>query len=122
MRWRTAVASLGAAVALAAPPWAAAAPWACEQIRAACRQAGFVEGRAAAGIGVELDCFAPVLSGGHQPPSARRPLPQVAPAFVAACRRARNAGPAAATSGAAVGPANGVQTRDSDGNRIANPP
>jgi hypothetical protein len=39
----------------------------CAEIRAACEQAGFVQGSARAGDGLFLDCIAPVMRGTPQP-------------------------------------------------------
>jgi hypothetical protein len=61
----------------------------CAEIVAACRQAGFVQGGAGAGNGLQLDCIAPIIQGTPQPRRASQPLPQIAPQLVAACK-ARN--------------------------------
>jgi hypothetical protein len=61
----------------------------CAEIVAACRQAGFVQGGAKAGNGLQLDCIAPIIQGTPQPRRASQPLPQIAPQLVAACK-ARN--------------------------------
>jgi hypothetical protein len=58
---------------------------ACDQIKAACEQAGFVYGGANAGNGVIVDCFRPIVQAKPQPANASRPLPQVDPQLVAGC-------------------------------------
>lgn len=67
-----------------------AAPDACEQIRAACRSAGFVQGGGPAGDGIELDCYLPILHGTQQPARATTPLPPVDEHWVDACRARRD--------------------------------
>nr|UXE45025.1 hypothetical protein Hi04_10k_c4039_00033 [uncultured bacterium] len=59
----------------------------CEQIMAACRQAGFVQGGAKTGAGLQIDCVRPVMQGGtFQRPKASKALPQVDPQIVDACK------------------------------------
>jgi lipoprotein-anchoring transpeptidase ErfK/SrfK len=72
----------------AAPMSAAAAQdqGACGQIRAACEGAGFVQGAAQAGIGLQIHCVMPIMQARAQPPSARKPLPKVNPQAVADCK------------------------------------
>lgn len=65
-----------------------AAPDACEQIRAACRSAGFVEGGGPAGNGIQIDCYLPILHGTPQRARATMPLPQVDGQWIEACRAA----------------------------------
>jgi lipoprotein-anchoring transpeptidase ErfK/SrfK len=57
----------------------------CEQIRAICQSAGFVQGAANLGIGLQVDCIIPIMRGTGQRPRARKPLPQVNPQLVAQC-------------------------------------
>jgi hypothetical protein len=57
----------------------------CDQIRTACKNAGFVQGGGARN-GLSLDCFEPIVQGTPQPRSASRPLPIVSPQVVSACR------------------------------------
>jgi lipoprotein-anchoring transpeptidase ErfK/SrfK len=57
----------------------------CEQIRAACQSAGFAQGAANLGIGLQVDCIIPIMQGTSQRPRARKPLPQVNPQVVAQC-------------------------------------
>jgi hypothetical protein len=62
----------------------------CQQIMAACQQAGFVQGGAKTGAGLQVDCVRPVMQGGtFQRPKASKPLPQVDQQIVADCK-ARN--------------------------------
>ena len=49
---------------------------ACEQIRTACQNAGFVLSGGARN-GLLLDCFQPIVRGTAQPKSASRPLPAI---------------------------------------------
>jgi arylsulfatase A-like enzyme len=61
----------------------------CRQIVAACQQAGFVQGGARTGEGIQVDCVRPIMLGTAQPRRATKPLPQIDPELVAACK-ARN--------------------------------
>jgi lipoprotein-anchoring transpeptidase ErfK/SrfK len=65
---------------------AQADPRACAQIRAACEQAGFVQGAARQGVGLYAHCVAPIMQSSPQPVAARLPLPRVDPRQVADCR------------------------------------
>jgi hypothetical protein len=77
----------------------------CMQIRAACEQAGFVQGGARGGTGLYVDCVRPIMLGLQQPPRASIPLPAIDPQLVAACQ-ARNPNFAGAMGpGGPVGPA-----------------
>src|SRR5271170_1385711 len=58
---------------------------ACDQIRTACKDAGFVLGGGARN-GLLLDCYQPILQGTAQPRLASRPLPSIDPQVVNACR------------------------------------
>jgi lipoprotein-anchoring transpeptidase ErfK/SrfK len=62
----------------------------CAQIRAACQDAGFIQGAVRDGLGLHVHCIAPIMQARPQPLTARRPLPKVDPQLVAACQ-ARNA-------------------------------
>src|SRR5215470_8752531 len=91
-------------VVLGLPSAAAAAPrqGPCAEISAACERAGFVQGGAKAGNGLQVDCIVPVMQGTFQRPKAGRPLPRVSAQLVAACKEEnprfgqRNAPPAPA--------------------------
>lgn len=61
----------------------------CQQIVAACREAGFVQGGAPTGDGIAVDCIRPIMQGTAQPRRASKPLPEIAPQIVVACK-ARN--------------------------------
>jgi hypothetical protein len=63
---------------------AAARP--CAKIRAACQQAGFVPNGANMGIGIILDCIRPIMAGTSQRKQAVKPLPQIDPQLVVACK------------------------------------
>jgi lipoprotein-anchoring transpeptidase ErfK/SrfK len=58
---------------------------ACAQIKAACQSAGFIQGAARFGIGLQVDCIIPIVQGTAQRPTARIPLPQVEPRLVGQC-------------------------------------
>jgi len=58
----------------------------CRQITAACQQAGFERGAARTGNGILVDCVRPIMQGGAQPRRATKPLPQIGPELVTACR------------------------------------
>jgi N-acetylglucosamine-6-sulfatase len=86
---------------------------ACQQIRRACEDAGFVKGAASTGNGLMLDCMAPIAQGRPQRRKASKPLPQVDAKVVAACRAdnpdfgkmkaARDAGGQSGSSAAGAG-------------------
>jgi hypothetical protein len=59
---------------------------ACAQIRAACTQAGFVLNGANTGTGIVVDCIRPIITGTPQRPRAAKPLPQIDPQVVIACK------------------------------------
>jgi hypothetical protein len=59
---------------------------ACRQIRAACQGAGFIEGAAREGIGLQIHCIIPIMQARAQPLTARKPLPRVNPQLVADCK------------------------------------
>jgi hypothetical protein len=58
----------------------------CAQITAACQGAGFTLGASREGIGLQVDCIAPIMQGTSQPRRARQPLPEVDPQLVADCK------------------------------------
>jgi lipoprotein-anchoring transpeptidase ErfK/SrfK len=58
---------------------------ACRQIRLACEGAGFTQGAAREGVGLQVHCIIPIMQTTAQPPSARRPLPRVDAQLVADC-------------------------------------
>jgi len=59
----------------------------CEQITAACRSAGFAQGEAKNGTGLQSDCVVPIMQGIAQPAAATRPLPHITPEVIAACKK-----------------------------------
>src|SRR5260370_10924 len=79
------IAALGEGVAAQAAPLQGP----CAHITAACQQAGFVLGGARGAHGLQVDCIAPIMQGTAPPRGASKPLPQVDPQLVAACK-ARN--------------------------------
>jgi lipoprotein-anchoring transpeptidase ErfK/SrfK len=58
----------------------------CRQIRLACESAGFTQGAARDGIGLQVHCIIPIMQASAQPPTARRPLPRISPQLVAECQ------------------------------------
>ena len=58
----------------------------CAQIRAACTQAGFVPKGANMGVGIVVDCIRPIAAGTPQRKRATKPLPQIDPQVVVACK------------------------------------
>jgi hypothetical protein len=58
----------------------------CAQIRAACTQAGFVPKGANMGVGVMADCIRPIIAGTPQRGRTTKPLPQIDPQVVVACK------------------------------------
>src|SRR5207248_10148631 len=58
----------------------------CAQIAAACKQAGFVPKGAKSGVGIVVDCIRPMMMGTPQGLPATKPLPQINPQVVAACK------------------------------------
>jgi hypothetical protein len=82
---------------------------ACEQIRTACKNAGFVQGGGARD-GLVLDCYDPIIQGTPQPRAAARPLPAVNPQWVSACRAGNDSAPVAAPANAKLAPAADGQT------------
>src|SRR3984893_5613032 len=85
---RVALLVFGMAVPMAAAAAQDQGP--CAQIRAACQGAGFIQGAAREGIGLQIHCIMPIMQARAQPLTARKPLPKVNPQLVADCR-ARNA-------------------------------
>jgi len=78
----TLIVGLGPAVSVQAAPRQRA----CAAIRAACEQAGFVQGGARTGDGLFVDCIAPIIRQTPQPPRASRPLPKIDLQLVADCK------------------------------------
>jgi hypothetical protein len=58
----------------------------CAQIRAVCTQAGFVPNGANMGVGIIVDCIRPIIAGTPQRRRATKPLPQIDPQVVIACK------------------------------------
>ncbi len=59
----------------------------CAQIAAACKQAGFVSNGAKTGVGIVVDCIRPIIAGTPQGAQGIKPLPQIDPQVVAACKQ-----------------------------------
>jgi hypothetical protein len=81
----------------------------CDQIRTACKNAGFVLGGGARD-GLLLDCFNPIVLGTPQPKSASRPLPAINPQLVNACRAGKDLATVVMPANAPLAPANDGQT------------
>jgi N-acetylglucosamine-6-sulfatase len=58
----------------------------CGEVTAACERAGFARQGAGSGAGLQVDCVNPIMQGTSQPKKASKPLPQVDPQVVAACK------------------------------------
>jgi hypothetical protein len=69
-----------------AAPTQPAPKGACAQIRAACAQAGFVPNGVSMGVGIVVDCIQPIIAGTPQRSRATKPLPQIDPQVVIACK------------------------------------
>jgi arylsulfatase A-like enzyme len=79
----------------------------CAQITAACQQAGFTRGAAAEGSGLLVDCVAPIVRGTGPRSKTSKPLPQIDPQVVAACKeRNPRIGQGRAASPDIIGPVN----------------
>jgi hypothetical protein len=83
---------------------------ACAQIRAACTQAGFVPNGANMGVGIVVDCIRAVIAGTPQRRRATKPLPQIDPQVVVACK---NQNPNFGMGGGAKAQPNGQPTNPS---------
>jgi hypothetical protein len=77
---------LGSAASLSAQN-AQPEPGPCEQIVAACKQAGFIEGDYKNGNGLYGDCVGPLMRDTAQPQKAKILLPKVSADLVAACKQ-----------------------------------
>jgi len=77
---------LGTACASGPIPILAYSSGSCEQIRAACKSAGFVQGSAKEGNGLWPDCINSIMQGKSPPRKTSKPLPRVDSQLVAACR------------------------------------
>ena len=75
---------------------------ACARVRSACLAAGFRQGAARSGRGVEVDCIDPILQHRRAPERAVLPLPRVNPQIVEACLNPAAARRAAAAQAAAA--------------------
>jgi hypothetical protein len=58
----------------------------CLKIKQACEQAGFTFGSAGQGLGLLVDCIRPIMDNAPQKASAGKPLPDIDPDIVKACR------------------------------------
>jgi hypothetical protein len=76
--------SFGGAGAASAAQRASGQP--CQEIIAACQKAGFVAGGVNKGSGLQLNCVQPIMQG-TTVTGSEKPLPQVDPQTVAACKQ-----------------------------------
>jgi hypothetical protein len=81
---------------------------ACDQIKAACKNAGFVLSGGDRN-GLLRDCFQPIVQGTAQP-SASRPLPKITPQLLGLCREASEPASVELPAGAPLVPAADGQT------------
>jgi hypothetical protein len=58
----------------------------CAQITVACKKAGFAALGTKKGVGIVLDCIRPIMQSTPQRKDATKPLPQIDPQLVAACK------------------------------------
>jgi lipoprotein-anchoring transpeptidase ErfK/SrfK len=109
-------------VALSGPSIAVAqGQGACAQVRAACQGAGFVQGAAHLGIGLQIDCIIPIIQGTGQRPKARLPLPQIDRRLVGQCMSDRPGFGRPNSSRAEIQPF-GITTSPSSAGLNTNPP
>jgi hypothetical protein len=126
-RDRTSAVIIGAiflATAAGSATRAAPAQGPCADIAAACRQAGFAPGAVSTGNGLQIDCVAPIMQGRPQRAKASKPLPQVDPQLVTACKT-RNPSfgqRAAPPAGAAQPPASSGEPPSDTGQPPPSPP
>jgi Domain of unknown function (DUF4185) len=80
------LARIGALLCAAHAITGSAAQGPCATIRQLCENAGFVQGRAQGGNGLQVDCIQPIMRASPQPAGASRPVPFVDPRLVVACR------------------------------------
>jgi hypothetical protein len=59
----------------------------CIRIKEACENAGFKQGAADQGIGLQVDCIRPIMDGAPQKQSGGLAIPTVDPAIVEACKK-----------------------------------
>jgi hypothetical protein len=84
----------------------------CAQIRTVCAQAGFVPNGANIGVGMVVDCIRPIMAGTPQRPRSTKPLPQIDPQVVIACK---NQNPNFGMGGGARAQPNGRPTPNPSG-------
>jgi hypothetical protein len=102
-----------AAPAEAAPAAPVAATRPCAQIREACAQAGFVPNGANMGVGILVDCIRPIMAGTPQRKRATKPLPEIDPQIVVACKnRNPNFGMGGGAGGQSTNPSNTMEAPD----------
>lgn len=87
--WRTPATTIvfvSCVVAAVLTTHASAAEKPCQTIQKACADAGFFKNGMREGNGLLGDCVEPIMQGASQPNKASRPLPQIDPQLIAACR------------------------------------
>jgi hypothetical protein len=81
----------------------------CAQIREACAQAGFIFNGVNMGVGIMVDCIRPIMAGTPQRRQAAKPLPEIDPQLVVACK---NRNPNFGMGGGAMNPAGSMEGPD----------
>jgi hypothetical protein len=85
----------------------------CAQIREACAAAGFVPNGANMGVGILVDCIRPIMAGTPQRRRAAKPLPEIDPQIVVACKsRNPNFGMGGGTGGQSPNPSGTMESPD----------
>jgi hypothetical protein len=100
------------APAQSAPAQSALKGGPCAQIRTVCAQAGFIPNGANMGAGMVVDCIRPIMAGTPQRPRSTKPLPQIDPQVVIACK---NQNPNFGMGGGAKAQPNGRPTPNPSG-------
>ena len=59
----------------------------CAQITKSCKDAGFIRNAGKGGIDMSADCVVPLIEGKPQPSDAVKPLPQIDPDIITACKQ-----------------------------------
>ena len=59
----------------------------CAQITKSCEDAGFIKNAGKGGNDVSADCVVPLIEGKPQPSDAAKPLPQIDPQIITACKQ-----------------------------------
>jgi hypothetical protein len=111
-------AGFASGVACALTSSAMAEPGACGEIKAACRNAGFVIG-GAKGDRLVLDCFNPIVQGTPLAGGASRQLPNIPAQLVDDCRAAQAGAGGAAPPGPGAAPTKDSSTSSHDDRQLS---